>query len=64
VAMLVIEIDGEVHEDAYQKERDSERTKILKRLGIKEIRFKNKEVINNLENVITRIAAELKNHHQ
>lgn len=30
--MLVIEVDGEVHVDPYQKERDIERTIILKSL--------------------------------
>jgi len=58
-AMLIIEIDGDVHDDAYQKERDDERMKIIKKLGINEIRFKNEEVINNLEQVIKRIAIEL-----
>ena len=45
-ALLVIEIDGEVHNDPHQHERDTQRTIILKKLGIKELRFKNEEVIS------------------
>jgi very-short-patch-repair endonuclease len=60
-AMLVIEVDGEVHDADYQNERDFQRTQILKRLGLKEIRFKNDEVIENIGQVIKKIEAELKN---
>jgi very-short-patch-repair endonuclease len=58
-AMLVIEVDGEIHDADYQNERDIQRTHILKKLGIKEIRFKNEEVMNNLEVVIKTIESEL-----
>ena len=58
-AMLVIEVDGSVHDDHYQHERDLQWTQILMRSGIKEIRFKNDEVLNDLENVIKRIEIEL-----
>ena len=58
-AMLVVEIDGKVHDTSYKEERDIERTKILKMLGLRELRFRNEEVINDLENVIRRIEAEL-----
>ena len=58
-AMLVVEIDGKMHDTSYQEERDIERTKILKMLGLRELRFRNEEVINDLENVIRRIEAEL-----
>ena len=58
-AMLVIEVDGSVHNEASQKERDEQRTIILKRLGIKEIRFTNHEVTYQTEQVIKRIESEL-----
>lgn len=58
-AMLVIEVDGSVHEEARQKERDEQRTLILKRLGIGEIRFTNDEVIHHTEQVIKKIESEL-----
>ena len=58
-AMLLIEVDGSVHDDKSRMERDQQRTLILKRLGIKEIRFKNEEVINHIDQVIIRIEAVL-----
>lgn len=60
-AMLVIEVDGAVHDDDYQNERDFQRTQILKRLGIKEIRFKNEELVNHIDQVIQKIEAALEN---
>jgi len=62
-AMLVIELDGAVHNVPHQNERDTERTRLLNRLGIREIRFKNEEVIGFTDQVIKRIEAELKNKH-
>ncbi len=56
---LVIEIDGDIHD--LQKEKDEERTNILKNLGFRVIRFKNDEVIKNLDGVINKILNELKN---
>jgi very-short-patch-repair endonuclease len=58
-AMLVIEVDGSVHDETSQKERDEQRTIILKRLGIREIRFTNDEVINKTDQVIKKIGEEL-----
>ena len=58
-ANLVIELDGEVHLDAAQRERDVERTKILNYHGLKVIRFKNEEVENMINDVITQIKKEL-----
>ena len=47
---LIIELDGEYHDNAKQQEKDIWRTKILKSLGYKVIRFKNKQITesNNL----------------
>jgi very-short-patch-repair endonuclease len=59
-AMLVIEVDGSVHDEIRQSERDEQRTLILKRLGIKEVRITNQEVINNTDQVIKIIEGELK----
>lgn len=58
-AMLAIEVDGDVHEERYQKERDEERTVILNRLGIKVIRIKNQEIESNINLVIEAIKKEL-----
>ncbi len=59
-AMLVIEVDGSVHDEINQSERDEQRTFILKRLGIKEVRFSNQEVMNDTDQVIRRIEEDLK----
>jgi very-short-patch-repair endonuclease len=50
---------GSVHDDAYQSERDKERTKILQKMGLTEIRFRNEEVYSNIEDVLTKIAEKL-----
>lgn len=50
---LIIEVDGEIHES--QKEYDENRTAELERFDLKVIRFKNEEVINDIEKVIEEI---------
>lgn len=60
-ALLVIEVDGSVHDDIKQSERDEQRTLILNRLGIREIRFTNHEVINHTDQVLKKIETELPN---
>ncbi len=49
---LCIEIDGEYHYRYSQKIKDKEREDFLKFNGIKVIRYKNKEVISDPENII------------
>lgn len=44
---LIIELDGEYHNEAKQQEKDIWRTKILKSLGYRVIRFKNKQIIES-----------------
>ncbi len=51
----VIEIDGGIHDNPYQKEHDESRTKRLKELGYSVIRFRNEEVFHDIGNVIDRI---------
>ena len=60
--MLMIEVDGSVHDEITRKERNKHRTMILKHLGIKEMRFKYEEVINYTDQVIRKIEAELANN--
>ena len=55
---LCIEIDGEVHETTEAKEYDKERTVFLNHYGIKVIRFRNEEILNDLEEVINKIKGE------
>ena len=54
---LVIEIGGKIHER--QKDYDELRTYIMNTIGLKVIRFKNEEVENNLEDVLSKITKEL-----
>jgi len=57
--MLVVEVDGEVHDDQSQAERDEERTRILNRRGIKVIRFTNEEIEKNINIVLRKIRESL-----
>ena len=44
---LIIELDGEYHNDAKQQDKDIWRTKLLNSLGYRVIRFKNKQIIES-----------------
>ncbi len=52
---LAIELDGSHHMEKEQQEHDTERTHILKHLGIRVIRFTNAEALNNTEQVLKQI---------
>lgn len=55
---LIIEVDGEIHE--HQVEADEIRTTVLEQENFFQvIRFRNEEVINDLNSVISRIEAKL-----
>ncbi len=54
---LVIELDGEVHNDPMQTEYDAIRDARLREMGFKILRFENKEVFQNSEAVLYMIAA-------
>jgi len=58
-AKLVIELDGEVHEQKEVAEHDKGREYILKNFGLEILRFTNKEVLNDTENVISKIQFKL-----
>jgi very-short-patch-repair endonuclease len=50
---LAIVVDGEVHKK--QKDNDIYRDEFLKSIGIRTIRIRNEEIINNLYSVIEKI---------
>ncbi len=50
---LAVELDGRYHE--YKLNVDTERTEISNNLGLKVLRFKNEDVINNLNDVLNKI---------
>lgn len=52
---LIIELDGGIHDTPEQREYDEGRTFELEEKGFKILRFRNEEVINDLENVLERI---------
>ena len=52
---LVIEVDGGIHDNEFNKEYDIERTNALNKLDIRVIRFKNEEVVNDIEKVVREI---------
>jgi cyclase len=54
-AKLVIELDGSIHNLEEVRIRDIERQRIIEELGIKVIRFTNKQVFQNLEVVLKEI---------
>lgn len=54
-AKLVIEIDGNYHNKNDQKEYDHQRDRYLREFDIEVIRFKEEQVMNNIESVIKKI---------
>ena len=56
---LIIEVDGEYHNNPKQKEADHLRDSILNQAGYTILRFTNEEVIGNIENVIHRITSAM-----
>jgi very-short-patch-repair endonuclease len=52
---LVIEVDGDYHSNDQIREHDDSRSGELERFGITVIRFKNEEIIDDLEHVMSRI---------
>lgn len=56
---LCVELDGSQHEDKEQKEHDEARTKYLSEFGIKVLRFKNHDILYNMNWVIKEIENNL-----
>ena len=56
---LIIEIDGGYHMEGEQPQRDAERTEQLAQMGFKVLRFKNEEVLCNLDHVLEVISKEM-----
>ena len=55
--LLVVELDGQVHNDPIQSYHDYERTQRLESLGIRVVRFENKLVFSDLPGVLDMIAS-------
>lgn len=52
---LIIEVDGDIHSQAEQKQIDKVRTDVLKELNVTVVRFRIEEVILNIDSVIAKI---------
>ena len=57
---LIIELDGEVHNNTTQIEKDKIRTKYLENLGYKVLRFENKMVFDFLPSLFMEIEGNRK----
>ena len=57
---LIIEVDGGYHNTDEQKEADALRTQILTEIGFHVIRFKNEQVIGDIDYVLKHITNSLK----
>ena len=60
--MLAIEIDGYTHTFEEVADRDEKKEKRLRELGVRVIRFRDEDVMNNLEGVIKEIEDRVKKH--
>ena len=49
---LVIELDGSIHDNEDVKLNDNVRQKLIELDGLSVIRFKNEEILNNIEHVL------------
>jgi very-short-patch-repair endonuclease len=58
---LGIELDGENHLSTKQREYDNYRTQILSKFGVKILRFRNDEVIDDLDSIISTIINTIEN---
>ena len=56
---LVIELDGNIHNNSEQTDLDNGRTETLNEFGITVLRFRNEEVINNIEAIISQMQNKL-----
>ena len=54
---MIIEVDGKIHD--YQKKYDIIREDILVTLGYKVVRYKNEEILNNLNKVLIKLKKEI-----
>jgi len=50
---LIVEMDGDIHD--FQVEEDATRTKQIESFGYQVIRFRNEEVLSNIETVLNKI---------
>ena len=57
---LTIELDGGQHAELEKIQRDARRTKTLGRMGFRELRFWNTDIVENLDGVLAEIERALR----
>ena len=62
--MLIVEVDGEYHQDHVQASNDYTRTEKLNEMGYRVIRFTNYEVLYDIETVLQTIRSYIKHTEQ
>lgn len=58
---VAIEVDGKSHYSVLRKKQDKKKTELLNDLGWKVVRFKNEEILNNLDECLMSISDEVAN---
>ena len=58
-AKLVVEIDGGQHYEELNIKKDDIRDKLLKKLGLRVMRFTNLDILKNIDNVVDKIYREI-----
>lgn len=58
-ARLVIEVDGEIHDEPGHTESDEDRQRFLQALGLRVLRFRNAQVTRETDAVVAVIAEHL-----
>ena len=57
---LIVELDGEVHQNPKAETHDERRTSVFQSIGYKVIRFENKMVFDHLQSVLMEIRDNFK----
>jgi len=60
--MLVVEVDGGIHDELNQAERDNQRTIMLNKYNIRVIRFTNEQVMKEIRFVLNQIRNAIKEY--
>ncbi len=63
-ALLVVEVDGAVHLEPTQEERDRAREEVLRRCGLSVLRFRNEDVLQETDEVLKAIGDFLLAHSE
>jgi very-short-patch-repair endonuclease len=58
-AKLCVEVDGDVHDEPEQKEKDEHRTAVFACRGIRVLRVRNEDVLTNKKDILKRIIDHL-----